>query len=148
MLGRKGLRPEEGPGLCVHPIPVHPFQALLLTSCLNSFLNDIERVTAHDYQPSDSDVVRARLRTMGVQEHRFVFEKGDFHTAITVSHVLRTTTEIICSGSETGQQWLIYDVGGARSLVRVILSNHCCLHHSQRAHCFAAARVVPLLRRY
>ncbi|KAI0780157.1 G-alpha-domain-containing protein [Fomes fomentarius] len=73
VLGRKGMRPEEGPGF---------------------FLNDIERVTAYDYQPSDSDVVRARLRTMGVQEHRFVFEKG----------------------SETGQQWLIYDVGGARSL--------------------------------
>ena len=29
-----------------------------------------------DYQPSDDDVVRARLRTMGVQEHRFIFEKG------------------------------------------------------------------------
>ena len=42
----------------------------------HSFLNDVKRVAARDYQPSDDDVVRARLRTMGVQEHRFIFEKG------------------------------------------------------------------------
>ncbi|KAI1785370.1 G-alpha-domain-containing protein [Ganoderma leucocontextum] len=73
VLDTKGMRPEEGPGF---------------------FLNDVKRIAAQDYQPSDDDVVRARLRTMGVQEHRFVFEKG----------------------SEAGREWLIYDVGGARSL--------------------------------
>ncbi|KAI0745129.1 G-alpha-domain-containing protein [Earliella scabrosa] len=73
VLDKKGMRPEEGPGF---------------------YLNDVKRVAARDYQPSDADVVRARLRTMGVQEHRFVFEKG----------------------AESGQEWLIYDVGGARSL--------------------------------
>ncbi|RPD63760.1 G-alpha-domain-containing protein [Lentinus tigrinus ALCF2SS1-6] len=73
VLDRRGMRPEEGPGF---------------------FLNDVKRIAMWDYQPSDDDVVRARLRTMGVQEHRFVFEKG----------------------SEAGREWLIYDVGGARSL--------------------------------
>ncbi|KAM5543110.1 hypothetical protein V8D89_002984 [Ganoderma adspersum] len=73
VLNKRGMRPEEGPGF---------------------FLNDVKRIAAEDYQPSDDDVVRARLRTMGVQEHRFVFEKG----------------------SEAGREWLIYDVGGARSL--------------------------------
>lgn len=48
-----------------------------------------------DYQPTDNDVVRARLRTLGVQEHSFVFEQG------------RTA----------GRQWLMYDVGGTRSSV-------------------------------
>lgn len=48
-----------------------------------------------DYQPTDGDVVRARLRTLGVQEHSFVFEQG------------RTA----------GRQWLMYDVGGTRSSV-------------------------------
>ena len=58
------------------------------------FLNDIDRVASRDYTPSDDDIVRARLRTMGVQEYRFFFEKG----------------------SEAGTEWLMYDVGGTRSL--------------------------------
>ncbi|KAI0915678.1 hypothetical protein AcW1_003785 [Taiwanofungus camphoratus] len=57
------------------------------------FLNDVTRVAAREYEPSDEDVVRARLRTMGVQEYRFKFERGQ----------------------EAGREWIIYDVGGARS---------------------------------
>ncbi|EPQ55869.1 G-alpha-domain-containing protein [Gloeophyllum trabeum ATCC 11539] len=57
------------------------------------FLNDIDRIATRDYEPSDDDVVRARLRTLGVQEYRFVFEIG------------RTA----------GHEWLMYDVGGART---------------------------------
>lgn len=40
-----------------------------------SFLEDIGRVAALDYQPSDEDIVRARLRTTGVQEHRFKLDR-------------------------------------------------------------------------
>jgi hypothetical protein len=43
---------------------------------LNSFLNDIERIAARDYEPSDNDVIRARLRTLGVQEYSFWVEQG------------------------------------------------------------------------
>ena len=39
-----------------------------------SFLNDIDRITQRDYQPSDQDVVRSRLRTIGVQEYKLVME--------------------------------------------------------------------------
>ncbi|KAL5495940.1 hypothetical protein ACEPAI_1404 [Sanghuangporus weigelae] len=73
MLARRKLRLEDSAGF---------------------FLDDVERVAAIDYSPSDDDVVRARLRTMGVQEYRFVFDKG----------------------SEAGQEWLMYDVGGTRTL--------------------------------
>ena len=45
---------------------------------LLSFLDDVERVAAIDYEPSDDDIIRARLRTMGVQEHHFLFERGTF----------------------------------------------------------------------
>ncbi|OCH86520.1 G-alpha-domain-containing protein [Obba rivulosa] len=72
LLKHEDVRLEEGPGF---------------------FLNDVARVAARGYEPSDDDVVRARLRTMGVQEYRFVFERG----------------------GEAGREWLIYDVGGARS---------------------------------
>lgn len=48
-----------------------------------------------NYEPSDDDIVRARLRTLGVEEHRFTME----------------------SGAYPGSEWYIYDVGGSRSMV-------------------------------
>ncbi|KZT24198.1 G-alpha-domain-containing protein [Neolentinus lepideus HHB14362 ss-1] len=57
------------------------------------FLDDIDRIATRDYEPSDDDVVRARLRTLGVQEHHLKFERG----------------------SEKGREWVLYDVGGSRS---------------------------------
>ena len=43
-----------------------------------SFLDDLYRIANREYEPTDDDVVRARLRTMGVQEYRFVFETGAY----------------------------------------------------------------------
>jgi hypothetical protein len=43
---------------------------------LISFLNDIERIATRNYEPSDDDVIRARLRTLGVQEYSFWVEQG------------------------------------------------------------------------
>ncbi|KAF9074406.1 guanine nucleotide binding protein, alpha subunit [Rhodocollybia butyracea] len=57
------------------------------------FLNDVERIAVSNYEPTDDDVIRARLRTLGVQEYKFIFEHG------------RTV----------GQEWRLYDVGGIRS---------------------------------
>ncbi len=53
------------------------FLSFLELKSLNfSFLNDVDRIAVEDYEPSDDDIVRARLRTMGVQEYRFMFERG------------------------------------------------------------------------
>ncbi|KAF8884620.1 guanine nucleotide binding protein, alpha subunit [Infundibulicybe gibba] len=60
------------------------------------FLDDIDRIASHDYDPTDLDIIKARLRTVGVEEHHLVIEKG------------------IDAGSEV----YIIDVGGARSAVR------------------------------
>ncbi|KAH7882786.1 guanine nucleotide binding protein, alpha subunit [Phlebopus sp. FC_14] len=62
-----------------------------IEECAGFFLNDIERIASYDYEPSDNDIVRARLRTVGVQEHRFVMEEGN------------------------GREWMMYDFGGTRS---------------------------------
>ncbi|KAH9044210.1 G-alpha-domain-containing protein [Lactarius hengduanensis] len=51
------------------------------------FLDDLYRIAHRGYEPTDDDVVRARLRTMGVQEHR----------------------------KEAGHEWIFYDVSGSRS---------------------------------
>ncbi|KAI5833001.1 G-alpha-domain-containing protein [Schizophyllum commune Tattone D] len=72
MLDRRRSRIEDGPGF---------------------FLNDSDRIAARGYDPTDADIVRARLRTVGVQEHKFMFEVG------------RTA----------GQEWRFFDVGGTRS---------------------------------
>ncbi|PCH39013.1 G-protein alpha subunit [Wolfiporia cocos MD-104 SS10] len=57
------------------------------------FLNDAARIATLNYEPTDDDIVRARLRTLGVEEHRFTME----------------------SGALPGSEWYIYDVGGSRN---------------------------------
>ncbi|GJJ08385.1 hypothetical protein Clacol_002600 [Clathrus columnatus] len=56
------------------------------------FLNDIDRIGSPGYLPSIDDIMRARIRTMGIAEHEFEVSMG--------SKAVR---------------WLLYDVGGARS---------------------------------
>ncbi|CAA7263251.1 unnamed protein product [Cyclocybe aegerita] len=56
------------------------------------FLDSLDRVTAARYIPTDDDILRARLKTLGVSEHRF---------------------KISTSGSV--RDWKVYDVGGHRS---------------------------------
>ncbi|KAJ7613421.1 G-protein alpha subunit [Roridomyces roridus] len=73
LLGARGIRLEDRPGF---------------------FLSDTARITNRNYVPSDNDVVRARLRTMGVQEWRIMLENSD----------------------SFGSEWVIYDVGGSRSM--------------------------------
>ncbi|KAG8863132.1 hypothetical protein FRB96_009314 [Tulasnella sp. 330] len=54
------------------------------------FLNDLDRITATRYLPTDDDILRARIKTVGVSE--YVFPRDI-----------------------KGVEWKIYDVGGARS---------------------------------
>ncbi|KAG1859132.1 guanine nucleotide binding protein, alpha subunit [Suillus tomentosus] len=61
------------------------------------FLNDLDRVTALNYTPNDDDVLRARLKTVGVSEYRCEMEA--------------------VAGRESGTEWRIVDVGGSRSQV-------------------------------
>ncbi|KAF8995481.1 guanine nucleotide binding protein, alpha subunit [Cyathus striatus] len=58
------------------------------------FLDSLERVTSLRYVPSDDDILRARLKTLGVSEHRFRLKAGNM----------------------VGHDWRVFDVGGARSL--------------------------------
>ncbi|KAF5351835.1 hypothetical protein D9756_007480 [Leucocoprinus leucothites] len=57
------------------------------------FLNDIDRILSPDYTPTDQDIVRARLRTTGVQEYRFTLDKG----------------------TGTARDWVMYDVASIRT---------------------------------
>ncbi|KAJ1309615.1 hypothetical protein OPQ81_006386 [Rhizoctonia solani] len=56
------------------------------------FLDDIDRITKPRYIPTDDDILKARLKTLGVSE----------------------TQVVVNINSEKGYIWRIYDVGGAR----------------------------------
>ncbi|CCL98063.1 uncharacterized protein FIBRA_00057 [Fibroporia radiculosa] len=57
------------------------------------YLEDIDRVTAKMYFPTDEDVLKARLKTTGVVEHTFSLPRN---------------------AEYRGVEWKIYDVGGAK----------------------------------
>ncbi|KIM75863.1 hypothetical protein PILCRDRAFT_826888 [Piloderma croceum F 1598] len=63
------------------------------------FLSQLGRIASRRYEPSDDDVIRARLRTLGVQEHKLKIEGG-----------------IAGATNEAGRDWYIYDVGGSRTM--------------------------------
>ncbi|KIK50115.1 hypothetical protein GYMLUDRAFT_51375 [Collybiopsis luxurians FD-317 M1] len=67
------------------------------------FLNDIDRIASTSYIPSDDDVVRSRLRTLGVQEYRInvVDQSNTFN-----------------KNGPSGREWILYDVGGSRTMRR------------------------------
>jgi len=66
------------------------------------FLNDLDRIASWEYIVTDDDIVRARLRTVGIQEHRLAFKHGP------------------CDNpkldKQPGWEWHIFDVGGCRTL--------------------------------
>lgn len=96
----------EDPGIILHACSqdlIHIWNNPLVHELLQSqnvrleessgfFLDSLDRVTAARYMPTDDDILRARLKTLGVSEHRF---------KISTSGAIR--------------EWKIYDVGGHRS---------------------------------
>ncbi|KAF9465088.1 guanine nucleotide binding protein, alpha subunit [Collybia nuda] len=68
-------------------------QNLRLEEMAGFFLDSLPRVTSPNYIPTDDDILRARLKTLGVTEHRF-----------TITH-----------GASLGRVWKVFDVGGHRS---------------------------------
>jgi len=64
------------------PRDCKPATIILVASSavFSSFMSDIDRVVARDYEPSDQDVVKARLRTVGIQEYHFTIPGGKYST--------------------------------------------------------------------
>ncbi|EPS97641.1 hypothetical protein FOMPIDRAFT_1024939 [Fomitopsis schrenkii] len=57
------------------------------------FFDQASRICSMNYEPTPEDILRARLRTAGVEEHRLCMESPP---------------------AEKGREWVFYDVGGAR----------------------------------
>ncbi|KAH7907599.1 guanine nucleotide binding protein, alpha subunit [Hygrophoropsis aurantiaca] len=90
VLKKRGVRLEDTAGLQVF-----------------SFLNDTARIATVDYIPTEADIVRARLRTFGVEEHRFLMENGTHGANSGLGYSLT---------SNAGSEWYVYDVGGSRNM--------------------------------
>ncbi|KAF9528505.1 guanine nucleotide binding protein, alpha subunit [Crepidotus variabilis] len=75
------------------------------------FLNDVDRIANLEYDPSDQDIVRARLRTTGVQEYHFTLDRGivsvNFKTPISKHERTVNVTDPL--------DWIMYDVAGIRT---------------------------------
>ena len=56
------------------------------------------------------DILRARLRTLGVEEHRLTMETGVYFRDWFLHSFAYTW-----SAAEKGADWVFYDIGGARS---------------------------------
>ncbi|KAF7329875.1 G-protein alpha subunit [Mycena kentingensis (nom. inval.)] len=62
------------------------------------FLNDLDRIATRSYEATDDDIVRARLRTVGIQEYPLKINDG---------FSLRGDNHWV---------WRLYDVGGCRTM--------------------------------
>ena len=66
-------------------IPLFTPSVLLIYS--HSFLNDLDRIASWEYSVTDNDIVRARLRTVGIQEYRLLFKNGPWDNPTSI-HLL------------------------------------------------------------
>lgn len=114
--------------LCVLVVLSLSISVILTTDF--SFLDDIDRIATRAYLPSDDDVIRARLRTLGVQEYQIKVEPSSPNTSMNPSGagVGRPSTSKSTSsnlgdlahsaiGKPIGNEWMLYDVGGSRTIV-------------------------------
>ena len=82
-----------------------------------SFLNDLDRVTDINYTVTDDDVVRARLRTLGIQEYMITFKEGLLDKGPLRNVRSLKFDPLSKAGLTSGWTWRIFDVGGCRTSV-------------------------------
>ncbi|KAK7042366.1 G-protein alpha subunit [Favolaschia claudopus] len=70
-----------------------------LADAAGFFLNDLDRIATREYTATDDDIVRARLRTVGIQEY-----------------LLRISDGFSIRGNDNYWMWKLYDVGGCRTM--------------------------------
>ncbi|KAG6901805.1 hypothetical protein C0995_007741 [Termitomyces sp. Mi166 len=103
VLKRRRIRLEDSAGLYVFFWSWARKNIVDVSWNPSSFLDDLERIATKHYEPTDDDIVRARLRTLGIQEYKIEFEQGN-----------SLISNVGLSGN-FGQEWKLYDVGGART---------------------------------
>ncbi|KAH6905970.1 guanine nucleotide binding protein, alpha subunit [Coprinopsis sp. MPI-PUGE-AT-0042] len=86
------------------------------------FLDDIDRIATRTYLPSDDDVIRARLRTLGVQEYQIKVDPSNPSGGPVRPGTSKSTSSNLgdlahsAIGKPIGNEWMLYDVGGSRTI--------------------------------
>ncbi|KAJ7749351.1 heterotrimeric G protein alpha subunit, partial [Mycena olivaceomarginata] len=70
-----------------------------LSDTAGFFLDDLDRIATRSYTATDDDIVRARLRTVGIQEY-----------------LLHISDGFSLRGSDNYWTWKLYDLGGSRTM--------------------------------
>ena len=78
-------------------------------------MDDIDRFLGRNYEPSDEDVVKARSRTVGVQEYHFTIPGCMCQTIDRRRALPDNLSDTPC------EDWIFYDVGGSRTSVSRML---------------------------
>ena len=101
-------------------IAIPPFTPTVLLISSYSFLNDLDRIASWEYSVTDNDIVRARLRTVGIQEYRLLFKNGPWDNPTGIPSIFYSNDiylTLIVADKQPGWEWHIFDVGGCRTLV-------------------------------
>ncbi|KAF8070364.1 guanine nucleotide binding protein, alpha subunit [Lyophyllum atratum] len=69
------------------------------------FLRDVDRIASSDYAPSDADVIRARLRTTGVQEYHLTLDR---ETPSALNWVIYDVAGVFSGHSDRRAAWIPY----------------------------------------
>ena len=115
-LKRRRLQLPDSAGL----YDSHLFTPTVLLINSHSFLNDLDRIASWEYTVTDNDIVRARLRTVGIQEYRLVFKHGPWDSPKSILSLFYSNDiylTLIVADKHPGWEWHIFDVGGCRTLV-------------------------------
>ena len=59
-------------------MPQSAIDRTLNLSVYHSFLDDLKRLGAKDYQPTEQDILRTRVKTTGIVEVHFSFKNLNF----------------------------------------------------------------------
>ena len=106
-------------------VTIYLFTPITDNFFIHSFLNDLDRIASWEYSVTDDDIVRARLKTVGIQEHRLVFKDGPWNNRLCtlfyffITPILSYIYHTLADDRHDGWEWRIYDVGGCRTLVGI-----------------------------
>ena len=70
---------NDGAGLCEFPTVL---AALRVLTSPRSFWDNIDRIYAEDYVPTEEDLLRVRIRTMGFDEAVFTYKDTAFRVLV------------------------------------------------------------------
>lgn len=88
-----------------------------LSDTAGFFLDDLDRIATRSYTATDDDIVRARLRTVGIQEYLLRISDGFSLRACVCVFPACSDTGV---GGDNYWTWKLYDVGGCRTMVCAI----------------------------